>query len=109
MCVSAQKQFAEQENNKIERGNPTKHQLRWYAYFKQLECVSRDIDPLPEDTVGPTDVRRSILKKDGRKILEDRSQTAVVTTAEHLCNSDEKELLSRIIQKETLTSEAHAL
>ena len=48
-------------------------------------------------------MRRFILKKNGRMILEDRSQTAVVTTAELLCNSDKKGLLLRIIKEETRT------
>ena len=98
--LRGKEQFAEQEKNKRERKSD-KASVAMVRIFQTVGiCVSRDIDPLPEDTVGLTDVRRSILNKNGRKILEDRSQTAVVTTAELLCNSEKKGLLLQIIQKE---------
>ena len=99
--------FAEAKSNSLnkkttrerERGKSDKASVAMVRTFDTVGTrVSRDIDPLPEGTVGPTDVRRFILKKNGRKILEDRSQTAVVTTAELLCNSEKKGLLLRIIQ-----------
>ena len=70
--------------------NPTKQLLRLYAAFRSRGCVSRDVESLPDAAVGPTNVIRSILKKNGKRCPKAHLSLRFTRTAEHFINIREQ-------------------
>ena len=69
--------------------NPTKRLLQFYAVHRKLGCVSQDIE-LPEQTVGPTNARGSILKNNEKRSPRAHLDLKYTKTAERLTNIGEQ-------------------
>ena len=81
MCVSS---FSPQCNAKqeVEKRNSTseKATIAIVRRNQKLGCVSQDVE-LPEQAVGPTNVRRSLLKKSGKRFSRAHLELKYTKTA----------------------------